>query len=79
MSEHERIMSHWNTTITGCKRRPNCKPQVWHVAGCEFITCDPVDEEGVSPVPTVCRCALNNGDGEPTSSFLAKWERMHGR
>jgi hypothetical protein len=62
-------MSHWNANITGCKRRPNCKPQIAYDPGCEYIRCEHAD----------CRCAMNNGDGEPTSEFLARWERMHGR
>lgn len=78
MTSHEAIMSHFNTTTTGCKKRRDCKPRIGYVAGCEFITCDPVDEEGVSPEPRVCRCAMNDGEGGPVSGFIATWQERNG-
>ena len=78
MTSHESIMHHFNATTTGCKRRQSCKPQAVYVAGCMSITCDPVDEEGVSPEPRVCRCAMNDGEGGPVSWFIADWQEGHG-
>jgi hypothetical protein len=68
-SEHERFMNGFNLNTKGCKRRPNCKPQIAYDPGCEFIRCEHAD----------CRCAINNGDGGTTSGFIAKWEATHGR
>lgn len=77
-TEHERIMTHFNTNTTGCKRRRASKPRVGYVAGCEFITCDPVDENGISPEPRVCRCAMNSDTFQTTTQFLATWQGRHG-
>ena len=78
MTDQESIVNHFNSTVTGCKRRQSCNPRASYVAGCMSITCDPVDEEGVSPEPRVCRCAMNDGDGGPVSGFIATWQGRHG-
>lgn len=78
LTEDERNMKHFNENVRGCKRRRESKPQIYYIPGCEFITCDPVNEDGESSAPAVCRCSMNNGDGGPTSAFIAKWQERHG-
>lgn len=78
MTSHEAIMHHFNQNVRGCKKRQHCKPQAVYVAGCMSITCDPVDGEGVSPVPRSCRCAMNDGEGGPVSGFIANWQERYG-
>jgi len=69
MTDHETIMHHFNESITGCKRRQTCKPQIAYDPGCHYIRCEHAD----------CRCAMNDGDGGPVSEFIAKWHERHGR
>ena len=77
-TEDERNMNHFNENVRGCKKRRESKPQASYVAGCMSITCDPVDVEGVSPVPRSCRCAMNDGEGGPVSGFIATWQGRYG-
>lgn len=67
-TEHERIMTHFNTNTTGCKRRRESKPQITYEPGCSTIRCD-ADR---------CPCAMNDGEGGPVSGLIAKWQGKHG-
>ena len=71
-------MNHFNQNVRGCKKRRDCRPRIGYVAGCEFITCDPVDEEGVSPESRQCRCAMKSDTFQTTTEFLATWQGRHG-
>lgn len=69
MTEYERIIHHFNTTCSGCKRRRESKPQISYEPGCSTIRCD----------AEKCACAMNDGDSGPVSEFIAKWQRTHGK
>lgn len=68
MTDFERIMNHLNATVTGCKRRRDAKPQLGYLPGCAFIECE----------HEKCPCRMNDGDGLPLSTFIAKWNHNHG-
>lgn len=69
MTDMERIMNHFNQTVTGCRWRRESKPQIGYLPGCAFIECD----------HDKCVCAMNDGEGGPLSEFIARWQRQHGR
>lgn len=66
-TDYERIRDHFNESVT-CKRRRDAKPQLGYDPGCAFIECE--HEQ--------CACRMNDGEGLPTSEFIARWQRRHG-
>ena len=66
-TDFERIRDHFNESAT-CKRRRDAKPKLGYEPGCAFIECE----------HSQCACRMNDGEGLPTSEFIARWQRRHG-